>query len=195
MCRVSARHARTTGLVSLALATLLVSLGCSDASATGTASEAAGSDPTDTTSSSVVTTCGVSVEAVNGKSCANAALKCTVPITCGAFEQQARCACTNGKMTCEDSTGFIPPGHAPRCVSDPEPDTAACPNSMMETQGRSCGTLGKTCYFPGALCPERQGARNLDYCRCSPDAGGKLSFECTIVPCNPMFAGTDGGTL
>jgi hypothetical protein len=189
MPAVAAHVARSTLLVYLALAgSFAASAGCSASSSNDATDPPQGTD----TTSPALTACGTSVESINGKSCASSTRHCTVPITCGSFVQQARCTCENDRFACVDSTGPIPPGHAPRCVDDPAPDEASCPDTMFEAQGKSCGTMGKTCYFQGSVCPERLGIRNLNYCRCTPREDGELAFECTVIPCNPLFA--DGGT-
>jgi len=175
-----------TGKVCAAFVAAAVALvvGCSDG--------ADGNDPSTASSASSAeepgaTTCATTVEAINGHRCARASLFCTVPITCGSFEQQARCDCVGNRFVCVDSTGTIPPGSPPRCVANAPADDDPCAKSLDAADGAPCDTIGKLCFYEGAKCPERP-VRNLDYCRCARTTSGNMAFACTRIACDTMLA-------
>src|SRR5205823_8983521 len=133
----------------LAAAAVALVFGCSDGTSANdrsTASSAASAEEPG------ATTCATTVEAINGHRCARASLFCTVPITCGAFEQQARCDCVGGRFVCVDSTGTIPPGSPARCMATAPADDDPCAKSLDAANGPPCDTIGKLCLHAGDNC-------------------------------------------
>ena len=131
-----------------------------------------------------VTTCSAKLETMNGRRCSGD-LECSFPVTCGAFVQNATCACLRGRIACTDTVGLVAADASPRCLDLAGPSGAPCPTTFARTEGLACDAVGKLCTFPGVVCDGRLGVRSLDYCECARRADGALAFGCHTVPCPP----------
>ncbi len=142
--------------------------------------------------------CGfTSVTAASGSACDTAGRACDIGYACGAFSQQAHCACTAGAFVCTDSTGAtVDKGGAPLCTSNGTGNDKACPASVASASTKACSTAGLLCNYPGVTCAN--GNQLNDTCQCvgSNAAGGGLAFNCTMNLCPGTNPGTapDAGT-
>lgn len=127
----------------------------------------------------------------SGVTCNSEGYTCGVGFPCpGGFFQQARCTCTGGVYKC--TAGFptatdIPAGTTDMssfCVAtNPAPE--ACPAALAGSDGLTCKTAGKLCYYAGKTCPPDT-APMTDVCMCraaTADAG--LAWLCEPKVCNP----------
>ena len=138
--------------------------------------------------------CPATFEATNGLRCGEERAVCTFPVACSTFDQQATCTCRDGRFVCGDGVGKIPLGDGPRCVAMESASTELCAPTVDEAAGTSCTTLGHSCAWPGAFCPERP-AQNMDTCTCLPDGTtGELVMKCLVAQCNPGY-GLPGESL
>ena len=126
-----------------------------------------------------------------GTKCNSEGYTCGVGFGCvGGFAQQAQCTCTGGTYKC--TAGFPTAEDIPVDTTDlstfckptnPLPET--CPSAVAGTDGTTCKTPGKICYYAGKLCPlAPQPLIDLCMCRASlSDAG--LAWLCEPQVCNP----------
>jgi hypothetical protein len=139
--------------------------------------------------------CPATFEATNGMRCGEERAVCTIPIACSTFDQQATCTCTDGRFACSDGVGKIAIADAPRCVKMDSASTEICAPTLDDAAGTACTTLGHSCAWPGAICPERP-VQNMDTCTCLPDGTtGELLMKCRVAQCNPAFGGVPGESL
>jgi hypothetical protein len=132
--------------------------------------------------------CPTTLAETNGASCAKGGLMCTQGFDCDGEMQQANCTCKSAHFVCQDPIGLLPPGHAPRCLSN-DPMPFYCPESMFLAEGLTCDELGESCFYEGTVCAD--GLTKLNYCECEPDGHGGHTFECHVVACNDLG---DGGS-
>jgi hypothetical protein len=152
----------------------------------------AASGPSEDIAQRDVEACPATFAATNGGRCRHEHAICTVPITCSTIDQQATCTCTGGRFTCSDGLGRVPVGDEPRCVVMDSASTEACAPTLEETEGSSCETLGHSCAYPGAFCPERP-VPNMDTCTCLRDGTtGALAMKCRVAQCNPLYGEPPG---
>jgi hypothetical protein len=130
--------------------------------------------------------CPTTLAETNGAACGQAGLMCTQGFDCDGEMQDTNCTCKSAHFECEDPIGLLPPGHAPRCLSN---DTAPfyCPASMFLAEGLTCNVVGESCYYEGSTCAD--GLTKLNYCECEPDGHGGYTLECRIVACNDLGDG------
>lgn len=164
-------------IVVAGLVGLPVFIGCSD-------------DDTNNASYDAGVQCPGAFGLANGATCSAAGLTCDYLVACGAFDQQARCACGDDlKFACTTTKGTtIEVGSQPPCEPLP-PASATCSQftSVQEIEAQPCTVSGEQCFFAGVTCD----GRDLnDVCMCSPTATpGSLAFKCEVAGCNG-----EGGT-
>ncbi len=131
--------------------------------------------------------CPATLASTNGSSCGEERAICTFPIACSTFDQQATCTCSDGRFVCSDGVGKLAIDDAPRCVTMESASTERCAPTLEEAAGTSCTTLGHSCTWPGATCPERP-VQNMDTCTCLSDGTtGELVMKCHVPQCNPAY--------
>ena len=133
--------------------------------------------------------CPATLAETNGASCAPLGLTCPLGFECDGEMQTTSCMCKSSHFECQDPIGLLPPGHAPRCLSNDTPPFY-CPASMFLAEGLTCNVVGESCFYEGALCAD--GLTKLNYCECAPDGHGGHTFACHIVACNDLGDGDAG---
>ena len=121
-----------------------------------------------------------------GKACTVEGKVCPTGYTCGSFNQQAQCSCTNGHFACTDQTGApIEAGGTPNCVPNGNGNDKQCPATESAADTAKCTTAGLICRYTGLTC---SGASQplQDVCMCAaPATGPGLVFRCEPSSCNP----------
>jgi hypothetical protein len=133
--------------------------------------------------------CPTTLAETNGASCGQSGLMCTQGFNCDGEMQTTNCTCKSAHFECQDPIGLLPPGHAPRCLSN-DTDPFYCPASMSLAEGLTCNVVGESCFYEGSVCAD--GLTKLNYCECVPDGHGGHTFGCHIVACNDLGDGEGG---
>jgi hypothetical protein len=134
--------------------------------------------------------CPRSLAETNGTLCDEGAA-CLLRASCRDMEQAVTCRCEGGRFHCADQAGELPVGSAPRCVAmgaeaDEHDQPVDCPRSQFAGTGNACGTLGKSCFYEGEVCPKGSlRPQMLDWCECSGGRDGNHRYICYRLPCNP----------
>lgn len=126
----------------------------------------------------------------SGTTCNSEGYSCGVGFGCtGGFAQQAECTCTGGHYAC--TTTEVTPREIPADTTDmlsfcqaTNPPAESCPTAVAGTDGTTCKTPGKLCYYLGKTCPlATQPLTDVCICRSGGDAG--LAWLCETKVCNP----------